>query len=170
MIPLIQILFFIAVNVVPADVPSFSIPEAGTNIIQFVRQEDSQQYVRAFPFSSNLTLSVSITNSTFLIGERIVVTGTYSNCSDVVVDIDEGSLWAEFVDKAQNDMFDYAVLVPCRGVRTVSLKPGEEFKDILMLEPHPTIKKGKFIAKISSPIRRGMNPPLKAGEVVFEIR
>ena len=40
MIPLIQILFLIAVNLVPADVPSFSIVEDGTTKIQFMRQKD----------------------------------------------------------------------------------------------------------------------------------
>lgn len=40
MIPLFEILFFIAVNLVPADVPSFSIAEDGKNKIQFIRQND----------------------------------------------------------------------------------------------------------------------------------
>ena len=40
MIPLIEILFFIAVNLVPADVPSFSIMEHGTNTTQFIRGKD----------------------------------------------------------------------------------------------------------------------------------
>lgn len=38
--PLIQILFLIAVNLVAADVPSFTIVENGTTKIEFTRQKD----------------------------------------------------------------------------------------------------------------------------------
>lgn len=124
----------------------------------------------ALPGNSNLVVSVSLTNGTFHAGERIEVHATYSNRSEVAVDVDEGSLRAQFPDTEQESMFRQAVRASyCRGVKTVTLKPGEEYKDTLTLEPKANVTPGTFKVKIVSHLR-GPTQTVDMGVVVFEIR
>jgi uncharacterized membrane protein len=134
--------------------------------------ETPQYPGKALPSNSNLVGSVSLTNGIFHARELIEIHATYSNRSEVAVNIDEGSLMVQFHNPEQERMFMQAIRASYkRGVKTITLKPGEEYKDTLALVPKANVKPGMFKAKIVSYIRRHeLTQTLDMGVVVFEIR